>query len=318
MKQERRRKNRIKIIAIGGPTASGKTAASLILAKKFNGAIINCDSRQIYRELDIATDKISYTLPYRDPIKFHDIDHYGINIATLKKVFTLYDWQKYAKKIIKQIIDKRQIPFLVGGTGLYIQAIVKNYQLNSGYDQELREVLTKMSLSQLQTELKKINKKLFAQIDNQNPRRLIRTIEKSKLKNGIQNVDSGSKADYDSLVLSFFPDNNSIKEKIALRVEEHLKKGVLDEVKKLVKKYGPDHPILNATISIKEYIPYILGRISLVTAKEQVCRNNYHYAKRQMTWFRKYGDTVFCKDVEEMEKKIREFLKKMPLVYEWQ
>ncbi|MFA4930323.1 MAG: tRNA (adenosine(37)-N6)-dimethylallyltransferase MiaA [Patescibacteria group bacterium] len=306
----------IKIIAIGGPTASGKTEAAWQLAKEFNGAIISCDSRQIYREMDIATDKIQYQLPYSDPIVYQDIDHYGINLTTIDKPWTLYEWQKYARQTIKKINKKGQRPFLVGGTGLYIQAMVDNYDLHRDYDVNLRTELNQLSLQQLQDKLIKLDNDLYNSIDYHNPRRLIRAIEKKNHELHITNNDrrggvvppSTIKShQYSGLVLSFIPDREIIREKITKRVDVHLKKGVLTEVENLIKKYGPADPILNSTISVQEYIPYLQGKISLEAAKKKVIINNYHYAKRQMTWFRKYGKTVFCQNLGEMRTKIKEF-----------
>lgn len=301
----------VKIVAIGGPTASGKTAASLKLAREFNGAIISCDSRQIYRELDIATDKIPYSLPYHEPIDFDGIDHYGINIAEADKTFTLYDWQVYANKVIEKIVNDGKVTFLVGGTGLYIQAIINNYSLENDFDPKLREELNALTLTELQDRLKSLDPTALEKIDGKNPRRVIRAVEKLIINNEQVTKINNEKLiinNYYSIVLAFEADREDIRKKIKLRVEEHLKKGVIEEVKKLVEKYGADNQILNSTISIQEYIPYVLGKISLTDAKKQVVINNYQYAKRQMTWFRKYGNTVFCDNIEQMRKNIKEFL----------
>lgn len=309
MKKKNEKNKPIKIVAIGGPTASGKTAASLKLAREFNGAIISCDSRQIYRELDVSTDKIPYSLPYQDPINFDGVDHYGINIAQADKIFSLYDWQVYANKVIKKIVSDGKIPFLVGGTGLYIQAIIDGYNLENDFDPKLREELNALTLLELQDRLRCLDSTALEKIDSKNPRRVIRAIEKLTINNEkltINNKFDNTK--YDSIVLSFVPDREVIRKKIIYRVEEHLKHGVIEEVKKLVKKYDAGNQILNSTISIQEYIPYVLGKISLNEAKKQVVLNNYHYAKRQMTWFKKYGNTVFCDNFRQMRKIIKEFL----------
>jgi len=310
MKKKDEKNNTIKIVAIGGPTASGKTAASLQLAREFGGAIISCDSRQIYRELDIATDKIPYTLPYQDPIDFAGVDHYGINIAQAEKVFSLYDWQIYTKKIIEKIARSGKIPFLVGGTGLYIQAIINGYKLENDFDPQLRDELNSLTLLELQERLHRLDPTALEKIDAKNSRRVIRAVEKLTINNEqltINNKFDNTK--YDSIVLSFIPDREVIRKKIIDRVEEHLENGVIEEVKKLVKKYGADNQILNSTISIQEYIPYVLKKISLEEAKRKVVLNNYHYAKRQMTWFKKYGDTIFCRDIKQMKEHIEKFFK---------
>jgi len=303
-------KNKTKILAIGGPTASGKTEAALILAGKFNGVIISCDSRQIYRELDVATDKIPFTMPNHDPIVYEGIEHYGINIAEVDKPFTLFDWQKYAFETIKSITVRGKLPMLVGGTGLYIQAVIDNYDLADGFDRDERDFLNKLPLSELQNRLKGLDRQAYENIDQQNPRRLIRVIEKLRNKDaGASHKKRRNDFDFDSLVLSFEPDRKIIEEKIRRRVGKHQELGVIDEVQHLVKKFGADNQILNSTISIQEYIPYVLGKIGLAEAQERVVINNRRYAKRQMTWFKKYGGTIFCRNITEMERKIDHWLK---------
>ncbi len=385
----RNNSKKVKLVCIGGPTASGKTEASLVLAEKFDGAIISCDSRQIYKELDVSTDKIPYSLPYHDPILYRGIEHYGINVAEIDKPFTLFDWMTYCRGAIAKIVNSGKIPFLVGGTGLYIQSIIENYKLKQDFDAELREELNKMSLKQLQTRLKELNPDLYEKIDVNNPRRVVRGIERAILssssrkpegrsdigdpenKSQISNIKYQAKkthgspiakrppsrwtfdsrmtkesivnhskslheADgndenneilnrsethpiknririrvqddkikkFDSLVLSFNPERELIRQRIENRVKKHQEIGVIDEVKRLVEKYGADNQILNSTISVQEYIPYVLGKISLEKAQERVVINNYQYAKRQMTWFKKYGNTVFVDSVKEMEREI--------------
>lgn len=306
-----KRKNKVKILAIGGPTASGKTEAALILAAEFNGAIISCDSRQVYKELDVSTDKIPFELPNLDPINYRGIDHYGINITNISQPLTLYDWQKYALTAIEKIVEQGQLPMLVGGTGLYIQAVIDNYVLRDDFDKQLRTELNQLTLPELQTKLSELNPHLYKKIDIKNPRRIIRAIEKSQnavdSENNIKKLDEDK---FDSLVLSFNPDRELIRKKIHRRVKQHQKLGVIEEVKHLVKKYGPDNEILNTTISVQEYIPYVLGKISLAEAQERVTINNSRYAKRQMTWFKKYGDTVFCDSVDEMRQLVINWLGK--------
>jgi tRNA dimethylallyltransferase len=265
--------------------------------------------------MDVATDKIPYSLPYQDPISFRGIDHFGINIAEISKPFTLYDWMVYCREVIDKIDKNNKIPLMVGGTGLYIQSIIENYELKSDFDVEQREKLNKLSLPELQNMFKEIDPDLYAKIDNKNSRRLVRAIEKSQIPNSKFQISNEGKFktdehtnEFQSLVLSFGPDRELIRQRIENRVKKHQELGVIDEVKKLVEKYGPENEILNSTISVQEYIPYVLGKITLDEAQARVVINNYQYAKRQMTWFRKYGNTVFVDSVEEMEGLIVKFL----------
>jgi tRNA dimethylallyltransferase len=316
MLREKRKNKREKIIVIAGPTASGKTEASLTLSAEFNGAILSCDSRQIYRELDVATDKILTTAEIERqrgedilaPVKFRGIDHYGLSIAEVSQTFTLYDWQQYAHQVIKKILSAEQQPFLVGGTGLYIQAVIENYELAADFDPELRAELNKLSLTELQSRLKKLSPTLITKIDQKNPRRLVRAIE--KLENNKEKSQKKKKEDmnYNALVLAFRPEGEKIRERITARVARHQELGVIEEVRRLVAKYGADNRILNSTISVQEYIPYIQGRISLEAAQQQVITDNYQYAKRQLTWFDKYGNTIYCRDLEEMQRRIKKFM----------
>ncbi|HPN67766.1 MAG TPA: tRNA dimethylallyltransferase, partial [bacterium] len=163
---------------------------------------------------------------------------------------------------------------------------------------------------------KKMNPDLYANIDSKNPRRLVRAIEKGQIPNPkfqIPNkgkfMTSESINRFQSLVLSFRPDRELIRQRIENRVKRHRELGVIEEVKKLIDKYGPDNEILNSTISVQEYIPFVLGKIKLEEAQERVVINNYQYAKRQMTWFHKYGNTVFVDNVKEMDELIKKFLR---------
>ena len=168
-----------------------------------------------------------------------------------------------------------------------------------------------MSLYELRRKLRLLDDKLFHSIDNKNPRRLIRAIENKYFADpNFEKIvtEKQSFQKYQGIILSFNTDREKIRKKIVQRVEIHLKKGVVDEVIRLIKKYGVDDPILNSTISVQEYIPYINGKISLEEAKERVIVDNYQYAKRQITWFKKYGNTIFCDDITIMEREIGKFL----------
>ena len=151
---------RQKIVAILGPTASGKSDFAVTLAKKFNAEIISADSRQVYQELNIGSNKITET-------EKQGIKHYLLNVVKPDQEFSLYDWQQKTFQIIEKIFKKNKLPIIVGGTGLYLSSILQNYQLPAT-DKQLRNELNKLNLAELITKLKKIDLEIIKKIDLKN------------------------------------------------------------------------------------------------------------------------------------------------------
>lgn len=267
-----------KVYVIYGPTASGKTKLAIDLAKKLDGEIINADSRQIYQGMDIGTAK---EIP--NGVKSHLFD-----ITAPDKQLSLAQYQKLAYKAMQDILTRGKTPILVGGTGLYIDSLVKGYSIPQvAPNPRLRNKLEKFSIKKLQEELKKLEPdklKAMNNSDSNNPRRLIRAIEVAK--SSYKKVPGYNK---DFQVIFRRPKVSwpELEESIDKRVEQMFKDGLIKETQKLVKKYGKDIEPLRG-MGYKEVIDYLDGKITLGEAKKLIKTAHRQYAKRQETWFKKY------------------------------
>ncbi len=269
-----------KIIVILGPTASGKSALAVELAKKFDGEIISADSRQIYQGLDIGSNKTTAA-------EQEGITHYLLDVIKPDQDFSLHDWQAAAFQTIAHIASEHKVPIICGGTGLYLSSILQNYQIPET-DLALRQELQQYTLSQLIKQLEISDPEILASIDVNNKVRVLRALEyvlafKKSLKSG----QGSSTCAFDYLIFGINPDRNELYKKIDQRVEQMIKIGLVDEVKKIYAQYpGEDTPALTG-IGYKEIIQYLNGQISLAEATDLIKKNTRHYAKRQMTWFRR-------------------------------
>ncbi len=294
--------NKSKIIVILGPTASGKSALAVSLAKKFNGEIISADSRQIYQGLDIGSNKT--TLAEQDGVK-----HYLLDIVKPNQDYSLHDWQQAAFKTIAHITSEHKVPIICGGTGLYLSSILQNYQIPET-NLVLRQELQQYTLPQLIKQLKISDPEILESIDVNNKVRVLRALEyvlafKKSLKSGQVSAPCA----FDYLIFGLNPDRNELYKKIDQRVDQMIKIGLVDEVKKIYAQYPPkDTPALSG-IGYKEIIQYLDGKICLDTAIDLIKKNTRHYAKRQMTWFRrlekqaiKISWNLSFEDIEKMTK----------------
>lgn len=285
-----------KLLVILGPTASGKTALSIELAKKFDGEIINADSRQIYQGMDIGTAKI--------PEKEREgIPHHLFDIVDPDERYTLFDYKKDCEEVIAEIISRGKLPILVGGTGLYISAIIENYQLSQeGFDLKRREELSSMSLSELQNELKKLDPDTV--VDLYNKVRIIREIE--RLETG-QTSNKGPQK-YDYLLIEPEYTREELYERINQRQYEQIDAGLEQEAQEMAKKYGWDIPSMSG-IGYRQFKDYFAGNSSKDEVIAQLQKDNRNYAKRQITWFKRYADQIqFVATVEDAEQVISEWI----------
>ncbi len=304
------------LIVILGPTASGKTELALRLAKKFSGFIISADSRQIYQGMDIGTSKPDgkFKKIKGEKIFFvQDIPHFMIDIIPPDQEFTLADYQQEVFKLLNsnyQLLSTNyQLPFLVGGTGLYISAIVDNYQLPQGkIDKKLRENLNKQTNKELLEKLKQLDPSTYMVIDKNNKRRLVRALEYV-----ITNKQSFARAQkkgsplFNALQLGIKIDREKLYQRIDRRVHKMIKAGLIDEVKKLLKKYPPDLPAFDS-IGYREIIDYLEGKIDLEQTIKLIQQNTRRYAKRQLTWFKRDSRIHWIENTHQAEKLIKEFI----------
>ncbi len=251
------------IIAVVGPTGVGKTKLSIELAKKYKGIIINVDATQIYKGLDIGSAKV--TEEEKSGIK-----HYLLDIKNPDEDYSVADFQKDARKIIEDNKDKNII--LVGGTGLYLKALLYDYHF-----QKFKSVdYSKFSNEELLEMCKEIDPNVDIHINN-----------RVRLENYLKRegkCEKSSQLLYDVKFIGLTTDRNILYNKINKRVDEMFKLGLVDEVKDLYNKY-PDSKILKRAIGYKEVIAYLKGELSLEEAKDLIKKNSRHYAKRQYTWF---------------------------------
>lgn len=270
-----------KLLVICGPTATGKTTLAVNLASKFNGELISADSRQIYQGLDIGTGK-----DHPREVVIHMID-----LVKPNEPFTVAHYVKLAIKKIKTIWARGRLPVLVGGTGLYIKGIVEGIEtIGIPPDWKLRKKLQTWSTPKLQETLKKLAPEKWERMnksDRENPRRLIRAIEtaKQKAKSKKQRYKFKIK---NVLFIGLKAANKILYQRIDKRVEERVNQGVVEEIKRLLKRgYSWENSVLGETIGYQEWQPFFEGKI---TSDEVIKRWKYHehgYARRQTTWFKK-------------------------------
>lgn len=287
---------------IAGPTASGKTALAVELAKELNGEVINADSRSIYIGMDLGTGK---------PIKeeMNGIKHHLFDIVSPEQQFTLADYKELARTAIGEIQAKGNIPFIVGGTGLYIDSVVYDYNLTqASSDIKLRAELEKMTNDELVGKLEELDPISANKIDKNNRRRVIRALEVVMLTNkSFIKQQEHQPLPPNVLYLAIDVDREKLYEKINRRVEDWMRLGFEEEVKKLLKTYPLALPAMSG-IGYKQIGMYLEGKISKEEAIEKFKQGDRNLAKRQLTWFRKNKDVHWIKNKQEAIQRISSFL----------
>lgn len=272
------------MVCIIGPTASGKTLVSIKLAKKFNGEVISADSRQVYRDMDIGTAKIATE-------EMQGVSHHMLDILGPDEVFSVAEFKERTVKIASEILERGKLPFLVGGTMLYIDAVTKNYQIPEVEpDLDLRAELEskgrQKGLEPLLAKLEKLDPAALDLIDTNNPRRVSRALEYC-LKTGKKfsaELKQGTKL-FDELLIGLDWPREKLYECINQRVDKQLQDGLLEETKKLAQKYSWDLPSMSG-IGYKQMGMYLRGEVSLKEAIEILKRDTRRYAKRQLAWWK--------------------------------
>lgn len=261
------------VIVITGPTAVGKTKMSVELAKKLNGEIINADSTQVFRDLNIATAKI------KDEEK-DGIIHHLFDIKNIEEDYTVYDYQKDARSLIDNILKKGKIPILVGGTGLYIKACLYDYKFE---DENIVNNYDELTNEEIYNRLIKIDKDINIHINNR--KRLIRALNYCESNNKL--FSEKEKTDtllYDTLFIGLTTDRDILYDRINKRVDVMVDEGLLDEAKKIFDSNIRTKAVMTP-IGYKELFPYFERKKSLDECLDLIKQNSRKYAKRQYTWF---------------------------------
>ena len=291
--------NKPKVIVICGPTASGKTALSIELAKKINGEIISCDSMQIYKYMDIGTAKP--TLEEQKEVKHHLIDFVEPN-----QRYSVAEYKKDAEKSIEEILLKGKTPIIVGGTGLYVDSLIygieyPEIELDEEYRKQLEKEIKEKGLESLYNKAKEIDSKAMEKISPNDKKRIMRVLEiyiatgKTKTEQEIESRTHEVKYDY--RVFAIKMDREKLYERINKRVDMMIEKGLIEEVQNILKKYDK-FPTAMQGLGYKEVVEYLEGKKTKEEMIDKIKMQTRRYAKRQITWFKKNKQTIWIENNE--------------------
>ncbi len=281
--------NRNTIIAVAGPTAVGKTKFSILLAEAFDGEIISCDSMQLYRFMDIGSAK-----PTSEELA--RARHHLVDIIDPREEFSVARYQKMAKAAIQEVFARGKTPIISGGTGLYLNSLLYEMDFSSvpqddSYRRELMEKAEKEGSCALHEMLADLDAEAAAAIHPNNTKKIVRALERLKEGEGKIRQFSDIKeetADYDVILLGLTRDRAELYDRINKRVELLMEAGLLDEVKGLMEMGLTQENISMKGIGYKELMDHLQGEYSLEEAIDKIQKNTRHYAKKQLTWFRRY------------------------------
>lgn len=302
------------LIAIIGPTASGKSALGLALAKKFYGFVISADSQQVYKHAAIGTNQPNGTLQKHanhNQFKVKNVPHFFIGERSPSKPWTAVEFQKRTNRLLDKpfITSHTQsgAAFLVGGTGLYISAIVDSYSFPQGKPNlKLRKQLESKSLKQLLNQLKKLDPATYAVIEQKNKRRLVRALE-YVLSTGTSFIGSKhSSPRANTLIIGLKLSKTKLRKAIEKRTASMWKRGLVKETKYLLKHY-PRAPILNS-IGYRETVSYLKDEYDATTCQGLINIHTWQYARRQMTWFKRMPNIHWVAKAQQAEHLTHKFL----------
>lgn len=302
-----------KVICIVGPTASGKTSLSVELAKKINAEIISADSMQIYKGLDIGTAKVT-------EIEKQGINHHIIDICNPSDKFSVADFKELCYHKIDEILSRGKKVIIVGGTGLYVSAVVenmdfKNEEIDTKYRSELESIAKEKSNDYLHEMLEKIDPKSAKLIHKNNVKRVIRALEIAKNSNELKSIHMKKEAirkkqdsKYDFYVFCLDAPRELLYERINLRVDEMVNNGIVKEARKLYDMKLDKSCTCMQAIGYKEFFPFFEDKSTLEECIEKLKLETRKYSKRQMTWFRNKLSPYFLDCTKEKDILICEIL----------
>ena len=293
------------VIVICGPTASGKTALSIELAKRINGEIVSADSMQIYKDMDIGSAKVTVD-------EMQGIKHYLIDCVYPNERYSVANYKQDAKAAIEEIIQKGKTPIVVGGTGLYIDSLIyeieyKDIKINEEYRKQLEQIKDEEGLEVLYKKALEIDPKAMEKISPNDFKRITRILEiyeaTGKTKTEQEAESRLNEIPYDYKVFAIDYDREKLYERINKRVDIMLEKGLIEEVKTLLKKYS-EFPTAMQGLGYKEVKQYFDKELTKEEMIEKIKQESRRYAKRQFTWFRKNKQTIWIDGQADMESNI--------------
>lgn len=294
-----------KVIVICGPTASGKTALSIELAKKIDGEIVSADSMQIYKDMNIGTAK-----PTQEEMQ--EIKHYLLDFVSPEERYSVANYKKDAKNAIKEIIKKGKTPIVVGGTGLYIDSLIyeieyNDIKLDEKYREELEQIAEEKGLETLYNLANKIDPEAMKKISSNDRKRIIRVLEiyhsTGKTKTQQEKESRMNEPEFDYKVFAINWEREKLYERINKRVDIMLEQGLIKEVEELQKKYTK-FPTAMQGLGYKEVVDYLNGKYDKEEMIEKIKMETRRYAKRQLTWFRKNKQTIWLNGEEKIQNNI--------------
>lgn len=271
-----------KLVVIAGTNASGKSGLGIELAAKYGAEIISADSRQVYRGLDLGSGKVTQE-------EMKGVPHHLLDVVEPNAFFSLKDFQRLAYAAADDIIARGKIPFLVGGTGLYINAVADGYNISeSEPNPELRRQVENMTLQELTETVREADPEALSKMDLKNKRRLERAVE--KIKTGVP-LKLESVPRYKTLVLGVTWDRQVLYGRIEERLDRRLEQGMIGEVERLVAEGATDDFLYGLGLEYRYILMYLRGHYATKELfREELFKEIRHLAKEQMTWFRKRND----------------------------
>ena len=277
------------IIAVAGPTAVGKTKFAIEIANAFNGEVVSCDSMQLYKYMDIGSAKPT-------PDEMAMAEHHLVDIIDPRDDFSVAQYQKLAKDAIRDILSRGKTPVISGGTGLYLNSLIYDMDFSAQpqdnrYRNELAEIAEKEGSGALHEMLKNADEKAAELIHPNNTKKIIRALERLKEGEGqikqFSSIDNETK-DYNVILVGLTRDREELYDRINRRVDLLMEAGLLDEINRLADMGLTQENISMKGIGYKELFDYLDEKCTLEDAVDTIKKNTRHYAKRQLTWFRRY------------------------------
>lgn len=295
-----------KVVVICGPTASGKTALSIELAKRINGEIVSADSMQIYDEMNIGTAK-------PDQEEMQGIKHYLIGNIKPTNRYSVSEFKKDAISAIKEIISKGKMPIVVGGTGLYVNSLVygidyPEIQTNLEYRKELEKIVEEKGLQYLFEKAVEIDKEAMKNISPNDKKRILRVLEiykeTGKTKTELERESRKNGIPYDYKIFAINMPREILYDRINRRVDIMIEKGLIDEVSSLYEKYGESLLTSMQAIGYKEVVEFLKGNCTKEEMIEKIKMETRRYAKRQLTWFRKIENIQWLDGLNDIQNNV--------------